>query len=299
LWFVVFLLVTLLVKEEMGLIAAGFGLYALLGKRDWKLGVGVLVGGLASFVVAIQVLIPYFAGGNSYPYISERYADVGGSPLGVVRTLLTDPIRIARELVQAKKVFFVIAIFGPVLGLSAIGGWASLIMLPTLGYLLLSSYEPLFSFTSQYSAPLIPLVIGTAIIAMARLPRSAQRGFAAAVLVSSLVFSWAFGDLPFSRKFDYSMFQVQSRYADFVPHLAQIPPDARVSAENGFASHLSGRRYIYDWYFEGVQDAQWIVLDYEGNNYDMTFFDRDVSRVQSLGYEEVAGGYGLALFRKP
>jgi hypothetical protein len=48
-----------------------------------------------------------------------------------------------------------------------------------------------------------------------------------------------------------------------------------------------------------VQDAQWIVLDYEGNNYDMTFFDRDVSRVQSLGYEEVAGGYGLALFRKP
>jgi hypothetical protein len=81
--------------------------------------------------------------------------------------------------------------------------------------------------------------------------------------------------------------------------VAKIPSDARVSAENGFASHLSERRYIYDWGYEGVQDAQWIVLDYEGSNYDMAVFDSDVARVESLGYEKVASGYGLALFRKP
>jgi hypothetical protein len=31
----------------------------------------------------------------------------------------------------------------------------------------------------------------------------------------------------------------------------------------------------------------------------MTVFDSDVARVVSLGYEQVASGYGLALFRKP
>jgi hypothetical protein len=31
----------------------------------------------------------------------------------------------------------------------------------------------------------------------------------------------------------------------------------------------------------------------------MTVFEGDVARVASLGYEQVAGGYGLALFRKP
>jgi uncharacterized membrane protein len=298
-WFLLFLLFTFLVKEEMGLVGAGFGAYVLLVKRDWKLGLGVLAGSLAIFEFTIQLAIPYFADGNDYTYVKLRYSNVGGSPLGILRTLFTDPLRIVHALLQAKKAAFVVAIFGPVLGLSALAGWAGLLTLPTLGYLLLSDYEPQYSFTSQDCAPLIPLVIGTAIIAMARLPKSVQAPAAAAVLVSSVIFSWALGDLPFSRKFDPALFQTQSRYAAFVPHLAQIPPDARVSAEYGFTSHLSARRYIYDWTFEGAQDAQWIVLDYKGNNYNITVFEGDVARVVSLGYEQVASGYGLALFRKP
>jgi uncharacterized membrane protein len=298
-WFLLFLLFTFLVKEEMGLIGVGFGAYVLLGKRDWKLGLGVLLGSLAIFEFTVQLAIPYFARGNEYAYFKLRYADVGGSPLGIVRTLVTDPLRIVRALAHFKKVYFVIAIFGPVLGLSALAGWAALLPLPTLGYLLLSNYEAQFSFTNQYAAPLIPLVIGTSIIAMARLPKAARRPVGAAILVSSLVFSWAFGDLPLSRKFDPALFQKQARYSNFVPHLAQIPTDARVSAEYALTSHLSGRRYIYDWGYQGVQDAQWIVLDYAGNNYNVEAFDRDVARVESLGYEKVASGYGLALFRKP
>src|SRR5258708_1607930 len=226
-----FLLFTFFVKEEMGLIGVGFGAYVLLGKRDWKLGLGVLLGSLAIFEFTVQLAIPYFARGNEYAYFKLRYADVGGTPLGIMRTLVTDPLRIARALAHFKKVYFVIAIFGPVLGLSALAGWAALLPLPTLGYLLLSNYEAQFSFTNQYAAPLIPLVIGTSIIAMARLPKAARPPVGAAILVSSLVFSWAFGDLPLSRQFDPALFQTQAPYSTFLPHLAQIPTDARVSAE--------------------------------------------------------------------
>jgi uncharacterized membrane protein len=296
--FLLSLLFTFLVKEEMALIGVGFGAYVLLGKRDWKLGLGVFLGSLLAFAALIQVVIPFFAEGRSYPYIGERYAEVGGSLRGILTTLVTDPLRIARSLLQPKKIYFVVGIFGSTLGLSALAGWASLLLLPTLGYLLLSNYLPQFSFTSQYSAPLIPLVIGTAILALARLAESAQRPVMAAVIVSSLVFSWAYGDLPFSRKFDRSLFTTQSRYAAFVPQLAQIAPDARVSAENGFPSHLSERRYIYDYGFEGVQDAEWVVLDYEGTNYDLTVFQAQVASVEAAGYDQVASGYGLALLHK-
>jgi len=203
-----------------------------------------------------------------------------------------------RALLQPKKVYFLIAIFGPVVGLSAVAGWASLLLLPTLGYLLLSNYEPQYSFTSQYSAPLIPLVFGTAILALARLRESARRPVMTAVIASSLVFSWAFGDLPLSRKFDSNLYITQSRYEAFVKELARISPDARVSAENGFPSHLSERRFIYDFGFEGVQDADWVVLDYEGVNYDLAVFQAQVADVEAAGYEQVAGGYGLALLRK-
>jgi len=298
--FLLGLLFAFLIKEEMALIGAGFGVYVLLGKRDWKLGLGVLAGSLLAFLAVIQVAIPFFAGGRSYPYIATRYAEVGGSPSGVLKTLLTDPIRIVRALAQPKKVYFVISVFGSTLGLSALAGWASLLVVPTLSYLLLSNYPPEFSFTNQYPAPLIALVVGTAILALARLPAAAQRPVMAAVVVSSLAFSWAYGDLPFSRRFDPNLFITQSRYAAFVPELARIAPDARVSAENGFPSHLSERRYIYEYGFEGVNDAEWVVLDYAGTlpTYDLKIFDAQVASVEASGYDEVATGYGLALLHK-
>lgn len=298
LWFVVFLLITFLVKEEMALVGAGFGLYVLIGKRDWKLGFPVLIGSLATFEVIIQVAIPYFAGGHAFPYIADRYADVGGSPIGVLRTVVTNPLRIVREVAQTKKLEFVIALFGPVIGLSAVAGWAGILVLPTLSYSLLSSYEPQFAFSSQYSAPLIPLIIGTSIIGLSRLPVRAQSAAMALVLVSALAFSWAYGYMPYSRKFDPGLFETQSRYASFVPALTQIPSDARVSAENGLPPHLDHRRYIYDFGFEGVQDADWVVLDYEGTNYNIEAFNEQVATVESKGYVEVAAGYGLALLRK-
>jgi uncharacterized membrane protein len=297
-WFLVSLLFTFLVKEEMALIGIGFGAYVLLGKRDWKLGLGVLVGSVLAFVAVIQVAIPFFAGGRSYPYIGIRYADVGGSPGGILKTIVTNPLRIARALLQPKKIYFLVAVFGPVLGLSALAGWAAVLLLPTLGYLLLSNYEPQYSFTSQYSAPLIPLVFGTAILALARLRDSARRPVMAAVIVSSLLFSWAFGDLPFSRKFDPNLFTTPSRYALFARNLVQIAPDARVSAENGFPSHLSERRFIYDYGFEGIQDAEWVVLDYEGTNYNLDAFNAQVASVEAAGYDQVATGYGLSLLHE-
>jgi hypothetical protein len=92
---------------------------------------------------------------------------------------------------------------------------------------------------------------------------------------------------------------MEARYSAFAPQLAQIPPSDRVSAAKRLAPHLSERRYIYETGFEGIQDGQWVALDYEANDYDMAAFEAEVAHVKSLGYEEVAAGYGLALLRKP
>src|ERR1700687_3308996 len=297
-WFLFSLLVTFLVKEEMALVGAGFGAYALLGKRDWKLGLGVLVGSLITFVALLLVVIPFFAGGRAYPYTSYRYPEAGGGPRGILTTLVTDPIRLVRAVIQPKKMSFLVAIFGPTLGLSALAGWASLLILPTLAYLLLSNYAPQFSFTTQYSAPLIPLIVGTAILALSRLREAVQRPVTAAVLVSSIAFSWAFGDMPFSRKFDLANFTTQPRHASFAPELARIGPEARVSAESGLTSHLSERRSIYDYGFQGVQDADWVVLDYAGTNYDMAAFRAQVAAVEAAGYEAGGTGQGFGVLRQ-
>jgi uncharacterized membrane protein len=201
--------------------------------------------------------------------------------------------------VEAKKLAFLAGIFGPVLGLSALSGFAVLIVLPPLAYLLLSNYEPQFSFTNQYAAPLIPLVLGSALLGISRLPRELQKFVAPAVVLSSLLFATFFGDLPFSRRFDPGLFRQEARYAAFIRALEAIPADASVAAENDLTPHLSGRRFIYDIEYEGLQPARFVALDIAATGHDPVAFEEQTRKVKDAGYIEIASGEGLALFKKP
>jgi len=299
--FLLSLVTTFLVKEELPLVGVGFGAYILLAKRDWKLGLGVLAGSLAAFLAVVRVIIPAF-GGGSYAYFARRfafrYAELGTTPQEIIATTFTHPSRLLQIIVQPQKLKFVVGIFGPVLGLTAISGWAAILVLPTLGILLLSNYAPQYAFSSHYSAPLIALVIGTSILGLARLRPRLRRPVAAGVLASSLAFSLAFGDLPFSRHFDPRMFQQEPRYAAFVHNLDRIPPDASVAAENNLTPHLSQRRYIYNLEFEGPENAQYLALDDAALGRSAAALQQQIAAFEAQGYRTIATGEGLALMQR-
>jgi uncharacterized membrane protein len=299
--FLLSLVSTFLVKEELPLVGVGFGAYILLAKRDWKLGLGVLAGSLAVFLAVVRVIIPAF-GGGSYAYFASRfamrYAELGTTPQAIIANAVTHPGRLVRLIFQGQKLKFLVGIFGPVLALTAISGWAAILVLPTLGILLLSNYAPQYAFTSHYSAPLIALVIGTSILGLARLRPSFQAPVTAAVVVSSVVFSFLFGDLPFSRHFDPHMFQPEPRYAAFVANLNRIPPDASVAAENNLTPHLSQRRFIYNLEFQGPEDAQYLALDDASLGRSAAALQQQIAGFEALGYRTIATGDGLALMQR-
>jgi uncharacterized membrane protein len=301
-WFLVSLASTFLIKEELPLVGVGFGVYILLAKRDWKLGLGVLVGSLAAFLAIVRVIIPGF-GGGSYAYFARRveyrYAELGTTPQEIIRNAFTHPGRLAHLLFQAQKLKFLVGIFGPVLGLTAISGFAAILVLPTLGILLLSNYAPQYAFTSHYSAPLIALVIGTSILGFARLRPSFRRPVAAALLASSVVFSILFGDLPFSRHFDPHMFESEPRYAAFVGNLDRIPADASVGAENNLTPHLSHRRLIYNLEYEGPNNADYLALDDASLGRSVAALQQQIAAFEALGYRTIATGDGLVLMHRP
>ena len=297
-WFLLSLLSTFLIKEELPLVGIGFGAYILLAKRDWKLGLGVMAASLAAFLAIVRVIIPAF-GGGSYEYFARRlnyrYAELGTTPQGIIATAFAHPGRLAHLLLQAQKLKFLVGIFGPVLGLTANSGFAAILVLPTLAILLLSNYAPQYAFTSHYSAPLIPLVVGTSILGFARLRPSWRGPAAAAVLTSSLAFAFWFGDLPFSRHFDPRLFEAEPRYAAFVGNLARIPPDASVGAENNLTPHLSQRRYIYNLEFEGPYDAEYLALDDASLGGNSAALQQQIVAFEAQGYRTIATGDGLAL----
>jgi uncharacterized membrane protein len=173
-----------------------------------------------------------------------------------------------------------------------------LLVLPTLAVLLLSNYPPQSSFSSQYPAPLIALVLGTAILGVARLRGSWQLAATAAVLLSSLTFSLLLGDLPFSRHFQPRMFQSEPRYTDFAQQLDRIPAAASVAAENNLTPHLSHRRLIYDLEYEGPAHAQYLALDDAALKGSADALQRQIASFESQGYRVIASGDGLALMER-
>ena len=297
-WFLISLLAAFLVKEELPLVGVGFGAYILLEKRDLRLGLGVLLGSALAFFGIVRLIIPAFGGGG-YVYFTARYAQLGDSPQQILVTVLTNPRKLAATLFQVQKFKFLLGIFGPVLGLSVLSGFGIILLLPTLATLLLSNYAPQFAFTSHYSAPLIALVLGTAILGLARLRPSLHVPLSAAVLISSLAFSFLLGDLPFSRHFDPHMFEPEPRYAAFVHNLDQIPHDASVGAENNLTPHLSHRRFIYNLEFEGPNNAEYLALDFAALDRNPAALQQQIAGFQARGYQTIATGDGLTLMQRP
>ena len=304
-----------LVKEEAGLIALGFAA-ALLFQGRWRAAIGVAAGSLAVFVLTLKAIIPAFAG-VPYQYI-DRYASLGTSEGEIARTLLLDPLRVLRALFSGQvgsKLAFVLSLFGPGLGLALRAKWAILPTVPTLGYLMLSSYGGQHTLHNQYAAPLITIALGASIMGIRTVQRADwRRRLSLDVLLSAILFSLVLGALPFTPGFydaylrgvpgrapsGESPFVREARYAPFVFALRAVPDDAKVSSQDFLTTQLPQRRFNYNLIGLDVCDADYVILDYATPtvNRDLAVHRGQVAAIEALGFDEIASGEGLSLLKR-
>jgi hypothetical protein len=309
--------VSFLVKEELPLIAIGFGL-ALLAQRRWRLGLIVAVASAAWFLVTLKLIIPAFTGGAPYQYLG-RYASLGSDEFEIARTLLLDPLRDLRVLLSGEvgsKIAFVLTLFAPGLGLALRSRSALVPSIIPLGYLLLSDYGGQHTHHNQYGAPLIPLALGASILGFATLPErpTLRRRFAGAVLVSATAFSLVHGGLPLTPGFydaylrgnpdrapsEGSVFAREPRYEPFLGAVASIPADASVSSRDFLSTQIPERRFNYHLNTLDPCGAKYVILDYADPkvNRDEQKHLHEVEAIKAMGYEEIANGRGLSLLRR-
>jgi hypothetical protein len=306
-----------LVKEELPLIAVGFGL-ALLAQRRWRLGLFVAVASAVWFFVTLKLIIPAFAGGAPYQYLG-RYASLGSDEFQIARTLVLDPLRVLRVLVSGEwgsKIAFVLTLFAPGLGLAVRSPSGLIPAIIPLGYLLLSDYGGQHTHHNQYGAPLVPLALGASIVGFATLrddPRR-RRILTGLVLGSALVFSLVHGALPLTPGFydaylrgnpnrapaEGQIFVREPRYEPFLPAVAAIPPEASISSRDFFTTQVPERRSNY--HLNGVDPcgADYVILDYADPrvNRDEQKHLAEIRDLEARGYEVTATGKGLALLRR-
>ena len=195
-------MLAMLTKEEIAIIALGFGLYAMFIQRRWRYGFAIAVGSVVWGALVFRVLMPLFsgslAGGDDFGFL-WRYQALGGTPGEIVTTVLTRPGEVARRLATPERGMYLWQLLAPLAFLPLLGQPAFLLALPPLAYLMLSDYAFQYSIYYHYATPVIPFIFLATVVALGHLRRWDRRiaaGAAVLMLAATLVAAWRWGPLP-------------------------------------------------------------------------------------------------------
>ena len=257
----------LLVREDMALYVASFGLYLCLFKPGWRrMGAGIIAMSVVWAVLVIWVLVPA-AGHGRYPYLPQaagRDSTWGTLAAGRLPALAA----LAQLFFTPEKISAVWNLLAPMALLPLLVGSALLLWLPAVFFLLAVPYSSTGALYGHYLGPLFTLWWGTCALALARLPARWAKGGIALLLGATLVGGWQLGlhgaANPFEWQHDAALTQ-HARLGALV--MAQVPPDAPVIAQNGLGPHLATRQQLrmFPWYKNNVR-PQLIVVDAKSDN---------------------------------
>ena len=296
-----FLTLAAATKEEVGLVVAAIGLWYAL--RHARAGATIAVAGAAWSAFAIAFVVPHFNEGASSAFYG-RYDEVGGSPGGIAKTLVTDPLRLIEIAFDERGILYLLALLVPLLALSLLSPLVALIAAPELAINLLSSTETQTSIHYHYTAAIIPPLVVATVYGLARLP--ARR--AAPLLVAAVVVSgWWLGPLPFWQYVpggeDLQAHEARVSEHDRVVRRAieLIPDDVPVSATNTIGAHLSARERIFS--FPVVREAEWVIADarrpsFRDRAHAPDDFETAMRRLSSGSWRRVFAKDGVVVLRR-
>lgn len=267
-WFALFALLAASCKEDVGLLVSMLGLYALIALRQRRLGVITMVLALGWSLVAVLVIQGSFGGNIHW----SRYAYLGDSPGEMLVTALTHPSLILQQLEKADASGYLTQLLVPVGFTALLAPEVLLLALPSFALNLLADFPPMHQVNSLiYAAPIAPFVVLAGIMGVSklqirlfaagpnRLPAAAggravlQFVLGLLVLTSSLLAHSIGGYLPSGG--NHRLYTVTAHHEAGAALIAQIPPDAAVSAQDKLNPHISGRTTSYIFPELGGADA--------------------------------------------
>jgi len=312
----------LLVKEDMGLLVAGFGGYLLLTRRRWT-GLAFVAGGVAATWAATHLLIPAFGGSATFYWAYGQFGSTLGSAL---LNVITHPLHALHVFVtpwvKARTMIGLLAMFG----FLPLASPMVVAVLPLLAERMLASGYPLWwQAKFQYDAFLVMILCCAAVDGAARLQRHwparwdrwltypfgrpawLRRGgaawpaatlWAAAICAAALVY---LPSSPFGPVLKPGFYGTNARMRAAAAAVAHVPAGVEVEASNNIGPALSGRDTVL--LLDGTPRwAPWVVGDTLGLDFPFCTPSQQAQEVAYLrahGYAQVFADDGYVVLHRP
>lgn len=259
-------LLLLTVREDLGIVVAGLGLWAAW-RRRWIDSLALAAAGLAWTALAVLVVIPAFSESGGYFYL-WRFGALGDTPEEIGASVAGNPQAVLGTLFAGRKLLFLADLIVSWATLPLFAPLTLLLALPNLAYLLLGQYRPLTELAAHYPVTLLPVLAFAAADGLAWVKQRRPRvlpGVAAAAMVWMLLFGAVRSAEIASRRLNNGLTGDPAHLALAGEMLRAIPPTASVSAQTGLAPHLSDRERIF--LFPAYDEADFVALDTRGQRY--------------------------------
>lgn len=297
----------LLVKEDSALLVIPLGIWVYF-RRDRAWGAGIALAAATYMIIAFKVVIAALLGTDSFYTGRIPFGGLGG----LVAAPFTHPGRFWDYVRSGHRPFYVWQ-------MGAAFGWVFLVApeiaaigILTLAENVVSNFPYMQQIDYHYSLPLVPVLAMGTVFAVGRLRRPRSRAVATVyVTAAALVACTLWGLAPFSRNPVYPHAAPGSPQVRAINRALQaVPPNAVVSADYPYVSHLDHRIAIYQWptpfratYWglyteEGRRlpfagKVQYLVIPTHRTGVDASTFDAIAER-----FELVTSGGGVSVYRR-
>jgi uncharacterized membrane protein len=272
-------------REDAAVAVVGFGIWLALARRRHAAGAAVAVAGVVLLLLDLQVIMPHFRGGAGYHHL-YRYAHLGGSLGEILVSIVLRPWRWLGVLATGPKLVYVLAMLAPLGFLPLLAPRTLAAAVPGLAMNLLSVDPILINHRSQYQSFVLPFLVLAMVDGWSALRRRAGTTRAPAVALGAAA---CLALILTSRTFnDFSVRQWWLGEEQRAAHalMAEIPPNAPVSANERLVPHLVMRENVFV-YPRGLGISSHVI-----ERADV------VARVPAPGYAERARAAGWVLLER-
>jgi len=257
---IVMVVLCLLVKEDVALLVVPLGLWVWI-RRDRRLGLRIMLGAIAAALIATQVIIKGFLG------IPELHGDriPFGGLHGLVMNTLKKPGQVAKYLVSESRPFYVWQMLVPSAMMFLRAPGVAAIAILVIGTNVLSNFPYQHMLQYHYSLAVVPVVALGTVLGIAALTRLRWRALSVmGVVLLSLWATFLWGSLPAISQNKIPHWKPSyPQVHDINAVLSALPPNAIVSAQYTFVTHVDHRTRVYEWPTP-FKAEYWGLLNQEG-----------------------------------